>query len=113
MSAPKKGDRVKVTYQAEVLADQPDGVPLLIGVPGKWGHFIPSSATVEVLASPVYVNHDTTEYRVGDVVRDADACVVVRLPGASWIDTEDGGRVRDTYLTPPLTLLIRDGQVIA
>jgi hypothetical protein len=73
---------------------------------------VPADATVEVLASPVYVNSDTVEWRNGDIARHADGCTFVRAAG-HWINARTGIPVSASTLeTEPLTLLVRDGEVV-
>lgn len=115
MSAPRPGDRVRVTYEAE-WQGEPRG-PGLLGIvrhwydrPGYQPCSVPDNADVEVLARPVYVNHDTTEYGLGDVVRDGDGHIYLRLDG-QWID-EHNERYDTRHLGKPLTLLVRDGEAV-
>jgi hypothetical protein len=111
MTTPKPGDRVRVTYEAEVTY-----VGLLTHVSPVGGAdvAIPAAATVEVLASPVYVNHDTTERRDGDVARDRCGVVWVRAVGG-WLNPLVNNRYRGEFDDPnggDLTLLVRDGEVV-
>jgi hypothetical protein len=103
---------VRVTFEAEWLGEQQGPyLRLRIATPGTTStQLVPPTATVEVLATPVYVNHDTTEFGLGDVVRDGDGDVYLRLDG-QWID-EHGGRYDTRHLGKPLTLLVRDGEVV-
>src|SRR3954469_6246318 len=113
MTAPQPGDRVRVTYEGEWM-----GGPQFIGwqgsvdVRGK-ACSIPQAATVEVLPKPVYANHDTTEFQPRDVVRDAEGDVFVRGGASGWWALDEFEWRRHSIAIPPLTLLVRDGQVIA
>jgi hypothetical protein len=115
VSAPKAGDRVRVTYEATWQhSDDPiHHIPVkgCVEVDGgdTYLYGIPPTATVEVLASPAYVNHGGTEYRNGDVARFADGVVAVRQAD-SWYHaaTADRYDIRQR----PATLLVRDGEVV-
>jgi hypothetical protein len=128
VSAPKPGDRVRVTYEAE-WQGEPRGPGLLCIVrhwyerPGYQPCSVPDNATVEVLASPVYVNHDTTELRLGDVFRDAESgdkgyWIVQPAPegGVQTVRFNQLGGIsgveQNHDLPECLTLLVRDGEVV-
>lgn len=69
--------------------------------------------TVEVLASPVYVNSDTTEYREGDVARIGEQGeTVVRRRGQFWYYSPHSAAWQTVDPKVPLTLLVRDGEVV-
>lgn len=124
MTAPQPGDRVRVTYEGVWDSDAAsDGYSLgfVRDDSGKsLTRSVPIGATVKVLPKPVYVNHDTTEACEGDVVRNGHGNIYVLgfraadprgiepiwrdLAGAEWWTSQ---------LRPPLTLLVREGQVIA
>jgi hypothetical protein len=121
---PKVGDRVRVSFEGRY--ESPPGsssVPSCHRLETHDGRllFVPPEATVEVLASPVYVNHTTTEYQQGDVVRDATGLSFARgaeSPRDSdpWLvlgrTTESEWWEADDFLTAPLTLLVRDNEPV-
>jgi hypothetical protein len=116
LTAPKPGDRVKVTYEG-VVADV-SGVWMRVIAPLSGGTetvSVPKRATVEVLASPVYVNSDTTERLPGDIVRDRHGVIWARTAGQVWRNAVAGIDYRGAEIDPNggnLTLLVRDGQVV-
>jgi hypothetical protein len=110
MGAPKRGDRIRVTFVGTVHADFSDYAMYGDG----YSFHLPDAEYVKVLPKPVYVNSDTTEYRHGDVVRSAVNKIYIysSVRAHGWMDS-DGIRLEDNDLAMPLTLLVRDGQVVA
>lgn len=90
---PKKGDRVRVTYESE------------------WSmYYVPNTATVEVLAPPLYVNHSATEPQPGDVAQVQLGWVLMfDAKSSCWRDAEG---MRWPLATKALTLLVRDGRPV-
>lgn len=131
MSAPKPGDRVRVTYEGVWTEAAGPGVVAGGGVGfvrplTGWASeiVVSNNATVEVIASPVYVNSDTTEHRPGDVVLSDEGHVLAWRPDLDanrpWLDIylprynrpSLTKNARDECTSRPLTLLVRDGQVV-
>jgi hypothetical protein len=106
---PRKGDRVRVTYEAEYeYYDEGQKGHRVTSTVGRASLFAPPGATLEVLE----------DLRPGDVYRDDDAALVIYVPissvpieGYPWLNA-NGDRVADSYATRPLTLLVRDGREV-
>jgi hypothetical protein len=112
MTAPQPGDRVRVTYEG--VWTGPCHVQVFVSRGDSDLHCaVPADATVEVLPPPVYANHDTTEFQPRDVVRDAEGDVFVRGGASGWWALDEFEWRRHSIAIPPLTLLVREGQVIA
>jgi hypothetical protein len=110
MSTPRVGDRVRVTYEGTVG----DGGDMFIPDPLKRTWFpLEHAKSVEVLPKPVYANHDTIAWQNGDVVRTELGSALVRQDDC-WNGADSGIGYSDSEVRElTLTLLVRDGQVIA
>lgn len=124
MSAPywenrREGDRVRVTLIGTVLPD-PDWVSFDGAREGFDLSYLlrhtDGGAAVSMLPRPVYVNHDTTEYRTADVVRgvnDDPEVIHIRTRDGRWLGG-DGCTYNDDELASAkgLILLVRDGKPV-
>lgn len=109
---PRKGDKVRVTYEAEWICTWTPDETFQGYVVAANGYQVqvPTGATVEPLE----------DLRPGDVFLAADGATVVLAgvsSGPKWIRAH-GGRLadrhwfRDEEIARPLTLLVRDGRPV-
>lgn len=112
MSAPKVGDRIRITRVVEgtvkALESGADhgtrallhDCPPFQGMTYGWVRYGGPDETVEML---------TPVWQPGDVVRDATGNVWMRDDQDEWYGVRDGG---DGDRVAPLTLLVRDGKAV-
>lgn len=113
MSELRKGDRVRVTFEAEYQSEYP---PYHLLRAGRDGYTIVAPHDVAIIE---LIQPRLEDLRPGDVYRTADDLVAIyshssRLTGeAAWaVPANSTWWASDDEIKRPLTLLVRDGQVV-